>query len=192
MKAVNFFLGTAVVTVMGAIIQPVSAVTMTFDNQSSFQAAAGATISEDFNTFTTEAFFNDAPLDVGDFTLSVTEPATSEGRNGISQTPLFPEFELDGTPQVNTLIFGDSGSSFQIQFDQPITAFGADFGGISDDRITQLTFGTEVIDVPERDPGFFGIVTDTPFSLLSFQPGDGQNDGFSLDNIEYAPVPFRI
>ena len=73
-------------------------------------------------------------------------------------------------------------------FDFPITAFGANWAGISDSRITSFNIGGTILDIPNLNGGFFGFVSDMPFSASLLFLSSGAADGFGIDNVVYSSV----
>ena len=128
----KFGLGYFLATCLGLAIQINTAnagVVTVHTSRADFNAVAGATTLEDFNSFTSEVDFLTAPLDVGDFTISTTN--TFAARNFIDLPPVqFTDFDIDGTNVVNAFL--ENGDTLFLTFDVPITAFGADFGNLND------------------------------------------------------------
>ncbi|NES04638.1 MAG: PEP-CTERM sorting domain-containing protein [Okeania sp. SIO2F4] len=190
-NAVNFLRSTtvkslasiAVLSTLSAGIAEAANFT-TFTDRADWEAAVGSFSEEDFNDFTTEVSFEQSSLDVGDFTL-VGLGSRSFGRNFIDVPPAqFSVFNIDGTPNVNALAFFSDAT--RLDFDSPITAFGADFAAISNGFFTtEFVIGSDAIDIPDTPLGFFGFVSDMSFSEILFQ---GTGDGFSFDNVVYGQV----
>ena len=182
-------LGYVLATCLGLVIQvsTANAGVITHTSRADFDAATGATIVEDFNSFTTEVDFRTDPLDVGDFTISTTSPSLV--RNFIEIPPFqFTQLGVDGTNIINALV--SSGVSLSLTFDAPITAFGADFGQINDGFIrTEILAGGETFVPPvggSNEARFFGFTSDTAFTTVEFV--GLENDGFGIDNVTFAPA----
>ncbi|MEM8637485.1 MAG: PEP-CTERM sorting domain-containing protein [Cyanobacteria bacterium P01_G01_bin.54] len=166
------------------------ALVTTYTDRAAFQAAAGTTVLEDFNSFTEDASFaGGGVLDVGDFTLSGTSPFPAFNLVDVPPDNTISAFRIDGTPFVSTIT--NTVDSFTIEFESEISAFGAEFNYISDDSLSRvrttsvdLGLGEPSIEIPFLQPGFFGFVSDTKFSSLTFTSNTG--DTWSLDNVEYA------
>lgn len=184
-------------TVLG-ISAPANALNFnTFTDRASWEAAVGGSFSEeDFNSFTVDTSFdNGSSVDVGDFTLNGFGDCCSND-NKVDASP-FSFGGVDGTSYVVGQVNNTGSTFFNMTFNSAITAFGAEFDRISDDRITQLVADSEApINIPDITSGFFGIVADGSFSTLAFQPGDSQFDRFGMDNVVYASssasVPFEF
>ena len=74
-------------------------------------------------------------------------------------------------------------------FDFPITAFGANWAGISDGgRITSFDIAGTILAFPEINGGFFGFVSDIAFSGPLLFLSAGAPDGFGIDNVVYSAV----
>jgi hypothetical protein len=164
-----------------------------FTDRALFDAAAGATSSENFNSVVGEPSFNGSDLTVGDLTLRNDNTIS---RGYIDQPPAeFSVFNIDGTANAN--IFTDTNRSFTLGFSSAITAFGADFGGMNDglQRSVFNVLGDDIF-APIQSGNtvqFFGFISDMAFSSLSIFDVNDEGDGFSMDNVSYgttiAPVP---
>ena len=178
-----------VIALLIALAGQAQAATITeFTSRAAFDLAVGPTTTEDFNSFVVETPFHTIPLDVGDFTLSMTgTPVTTSGRNRIDlPPPLFSVFDVDGTNIANVLTTSDD--SFFITFDVPTTAFGADFASWNDGflRTDVVVDGIDVLTPPVGGGStvrFYGFSSDTPFTTVRFRGLD--NDGYGIDNVSY-------
>lgn len=162
----------------------------TFADRNTFQAAAGNVATEAFNSFTSETSFNHAPLTIGAFTLSMSgTPSGVPGypRNRIEIPPFpFEGLNVDGTPDVNVLL--TPGTSFSLAFENPVSAFAADFAGLQTGPVlydiwTDIVIGNNVL-TPATNSKFFGLISDTPFSVVEFRPR--HYTGFGMDNVSYS------
>ncbi|WP_293155107.1 hypothetical protein [Okeania sp. SIO2C9] len=166
----------------------------TFTDRAAWEAAVGSFSEEDFNDFTEDTSFNGSSLDVGDFTLI----------NDLFQIPtanfINTSFTvIDGTPNVDVVAFPSSFSRVELNFDSPITAFGADFQSVSEGNFTtQFVIGSDTIDIPDTPLGFFGFVSDMSFSemLLEGPIVEGFVDRLRFDNVVYeqasTPEPVSV
>ena len=185
-----------------------AAVIGTFTTRAAFDAATSSTQMEDFNEFRADLAFHTTPVDVGPFTLSLgifeSSIQRDSNRNKIDVPPVaFPVFNVDGSPIVNVLTSW-TGDSIRLTFDEPITAFGADFANMN----TPVSFapgiarthifldGVDSVVPPntvESEVRFFGFVTDLPFTELAFDaPNTNVSNGFGMDNVSFgfgAPEP---
>ncbi len=180
---------TLAMVVWGLFASSTEAAVITYTTRASFDAAAGPTALETFNTIPTETRFHTVPLDVGDFTLSMIGNVNTR-RNYIDLVPhQFSQFNIDGSANAN--VFTDSGESLFLTFDVPIKAFGSDLGNLNDDLIrTHIVADGNVLVPPLADgdtPRFFGLVSDTEFMTVEFR--GVRNDGFSIDNVSYSRIP---
>ncbi|MEM8637484.1 MAG: PEP-CTERM sorting domain-containing protein [Cyanobacteria bacterium P01_G01_bin.54] len=167
---------------------PAEALVTTYTDRAAFQSAAGTTVLEDFNGFTEDiSFSGGGVVDVGDFTLSGTSVFIPSALNMIDAPP-DSGFSINGTSFVSAVT--NSNDSLTIEFASAISAFGADFSYISNSpaSITSIDWGLgePAIEIPALRPGFFGFVSDTEFSTLTFTSNG--IDTWSMDNIEYALV----
>ena len=182
---------------------------VTFTDRSAFQAAAGTTATEDFNTAPIGHFVDtssfagifDDGLDFDDFTLSSTGPNPGRISVGTYTAVSGPvPFNIDGTNFiVASKYFSDT---LTFNFHTAITAFGFDqnnyfepiptgFFGLNMDSITLdgLSFFVN------NPSDFFGFTSDTPFNSIQFNEFGVSlaEDDYGIDNIEYSvsavPVP---
>ena len=173
-----------------------AAVVEVFTERALFDAAVGPTLAEDFNTFESDTPFHTSAVDVGPFTLSMTgSPLTDGTRNKIDVPPLEePVMNVDNTTVAQALT--TDGTTFLITFEDPITAFGADFAALNEDvdRTQIIVDGTDILALPVtagNTVGFFGFQTDSPFTTLEFVTSSLERplDGYSLDNVAFSPIP---
>ena len=149
------------------------------------------------------SFDDGGSVNAGDFTLNGFGNCCT-GSNKIDTSPFSFSDSVNGTPYVVGQVNNTGTTFFNITFSSAITSFGAEFESISEfnsfdgTRITQLVADSEsTINIPEiSSTGFFGIVGDSSFSTLSFQPGDSKFDRFGMDNVVHsstsASVPFEF
>ncbi|MEM6828113.1 MAG: PEPxxWA-CTERM sorting domain-containing protein [Pseudomonadota bacterium] len=185
----NFAAAAAIATVFAA---PLSAATTIYTDRASFNNAVLQSDFVDFNDVPSQVNFRTSPFDAGPFTLQGS--GSGQGtRNFIDIQPLqFNTFNVDGTTVANLLANGNSSVTFT--FDNPITAFGADFGSINDEVLrTQLNTGSDIVTpvvTPVSAVQFFGFTSDTAFTSLVFESAAPNGDGFSVDNVSIgAAVP---
>lgn len=173
------------------------AVPVTYTNEANFLAAIGgaADVVEDFNSFLSDQSFRNTSFDVGPFTLSSSGSNQNAGtQNQVDTTPFsFGNFSnVNGTTHAHFFITTLSGgTTASIQFDSPLTAFGATFKELAND--TNITFTTQS-GAKTLTPGiglgvgFFGFVLDPGETLtsLTFVRGGGGGDGFGMDDVLLA------
>ena len=169
-----------------------SAVSLTaYTDRSAWEAAVGSFILEDFESFTSATPYITSPVDVGDFTVSVSGENFGSIWHNIG--PVSNGNDVNGSAQLNAATGSTGGTT--LAFDFSIFAFGADWGGVSDNRVTSLIVGGEALAIPSLSPGFFGFVADAAFSSLLLQLTSGSADGFGLDDAVYStgvnavPIP---
>jgi len=185
------------------------ATAVTFTNLALFQAAAGATVLEDF---TAAAPFNATgafgPTAYTGFSLTGNGNGNQIGVHsaalgGVLQPPLPASFAgqqffgwasaTGGPGTIGTLTF---------TFVNPIKAFGFDwFNTDTNDRYKVTVLGVDYSDPPFSTipaqgvaaTGFFGIVSDTPFTTLTISnvifSGNITDEGFDNVRTSAAPVP---
>jgi hypothetical protein len=152
-----------------------------FDDRLLFEAAAGATTTETYNTYASDVNLVGATEDVGPFTMDGT---TLTGTSRI-ETDGSASFNVDGTAFWRGI--GISGSMV-FNFDTAITAFGVDLFAINDGtERTRISIGAETFFLPVVSGNtfsFFGVTSDTPFSTISFNLLAGEDAG--IDNVTFA------
>lgn len=159
-----------------------SAVTV-YTDRAAWEAAVGGTFSEqNFNSFTTGTSYQTVPVNVGDFSVSMT--GSDFGFIWHNIGPDSTGNNVNGTPQINAAT-GDVGGT-TLAFTSAIYAFGGNWAGISDGRTTSLDIDGTDFAIPNLNGGFWGVVSDAPFSSSFLQLTAGAADGFGLDNVVYA------
>ncbi|MEM8784077.1 MAG: hypothetical protein AAGE65_14650 [Planctomycetota bacterium] len=163
-----------------------------------------------FDEFTSDVAFEDAPLDVGPFTLrtDVAEPFDTGISNRIDAAPFADDsinngVPVNGTPYarvgVNNDLFDRGDTTVSIVFDEPILAWGADFTAAATRELLDLALFTDPNEPPVLVPvtvnaGFFGFVldaTDAGVTEVQFRSRltlDG-TEFFGLDNVRFASIP---
>ena len=153
-----------------------------YTNRAAWEAAVGGLFAEqDFDSYTSPVSYEFSPIDVGDFTVSVSGSTFGTGWHQIGP-PTFND--VNGTPDINAATGATGGTSFTFDFN--INAFGANWGGISDSRVTSINVGGTIVAIPNLDGGFWGLTSDTPFSTSLLFLSSGAADGFAMDNVVYS------
>ncbi len=158
-----------------------------YNDRASWEAAVGGSfIEEDFNSFASRVSYQNAPVDVGDFTVSLT--GSTFGPQWHSVGPAHNQNNVNGTGQLNFATGAEGGTT--LAFDFGITAFGGYWDGPSDARVTNIKVGDAEVSIPEDfadgSPIFFGFVADEVFTEELFFLFSGAADGFALDDAVYA------
>jgi hypothetical protein len=189
---------TALLATTLSFSAPVHALSFTvFTNQAAFTTAAGSLSTENFNSFTNDASFNNgATVNLTDFSLIGFGNVFDA--NKIDALPSdFSTLSIDGTP----FIVGQAQPSlgFNATFNSPITAFGATFNGISNSGTTQLRVGSDIVgiitSIADGSTGFYGFIANGSFSTITFENANLNGDTFGADNFLYGtvtPVPFEF
>lgn len=158
-----------------------------FDDRTEFLAATLQTATESFDGWVKDTGFHTNAVDVGAFTLSMT-PGAGTIYNLIDAPPQKSNStNINGTTHL--MVFTDTGIDLTFSFDQPITAFGADFKGINDEfERTQFSADGSFITVPGEPVNlqltFFGFTSDTPFDSLTFH--GVRNDIYGIDDVTFG------
>ncbi|HEY0446857.1 MAG TPA: PEPxxWA-CTERM sorting domain-containing protein [Allosphingosinicella sp.] len=190
----RFKIFAAAAVSLASLSAPAASAIIVYTDRAAFGAAAGFLQTETFNGFTSDTSFQTAALDVGAFTLAGFGPSQFD-RNFIDiPPPLAPPFDIDGTAVVNAVTHTSSG--FDIFFDSPISAFGADFAALQNGFArTQIIVAGQSLQPPVQAADtlqFYGFTSDTAFTSVRFI-GTGLNDsitdGFSMDNVSFGGVP---
>jgi hypothetical protein len=170
-------------------LSPAYAAPVTFADRTAWQTALGGPVSfsVDFNSYSEDAYFNTAPLDIGPFTMSSIGSAPSD-RNLVDVPPYnVPGSGVDGTPDMEIYVEGALMAS--MAFDVPINAWFGDFYAAGNGLPLMITLisssGSSDIFVPGigNDYVSFGFI-DTGAQYTQIILSNTVNDGFSLDNID--------
>ncbi|WP_395345193.1 PEP-CTERM sorting domain-containing protein [Ningiella sp. W23] len=166
-----------------------NAALVSFTDRSAFDAAAGATSIEDFDSFTIDTQFHTGTLDVGDFSLSMTS-TPSTNFNIIDVPPLAnAESDVNGSANMRVFTNGNLGVDLMFMFDTAISSFGADFRSLNDEIArTEIVVGGEVLTLPiasgSGQASFYGFTSDTAFTSVIFR--GIVNDVYGIDNVTYG------
>jgi hypothetical protein len=186
-----------------AFSSPANALTFTiFTNEAAFRTAAGSLSTETFNSFTSDTSFRSSAVNLTDFNLASigTIPVN---RNSIDSPPLsIGQQNINGTTQLDAIT--GNGFGFNVNFNSPITAFGATFNGTSNTVATsRLRVGPDVVgtitNIATGSTGFYGFIANANgnFTTITFEAAtvNAANDIFGADNFLYTsvtPVPFEF
>lgn len=157
-----------------------------YNDRSAWEAAVGGLfLEEDFTGFNGVSY-EFAPVDVGDFDVSVA--GTTFGSTFHNIGPQTSGNDVNGTAQI-TAATGDVGGT-SLSFDFPISALGGYWDGVSDDRVTSFDVGGTILAIPSIEGGgFFGFVSSEAFTTELLFLSSGEADGFAIDNVVYSMVP---
>ena len=187
------------------IVSQAAAQVTTHNNRVAWQAAAAPNGGEDFNSFVADATFQNVAVPISNGSV-LGEPGSNGGEtNKIDVLPaeLLATYIIDNSP----LLLGDvvSSQKITIAFTTPVTAWGADFKGISDGGPTVRDTRISVYDNSNNLLG--SVLTSSSNSgvdlqFYGFTLGAGQsasrlelrnlttsNDVFGLDNSQFTLVP---
>lgn len=181
---------TVLITVFLALVSSSIAAPITFTNQANYLAAIGgsADISEDFNSYTSDASFQNGTVDVGPFSLSSSGPFHNKLNIIDVKDFSFPDGTIDPNDSPYAGIFTETtatgSTSMTWTFDDPIDAFGAVFREV--DPTTLISFATSAGSgsiMTGIMNGFFGFVLDPGQSITSFTFTTPVKDGFGVDDV---------
>lgn len=173
--------------IAGLMSATANAAIISYTDRTSFDAAAGATTIENFESFAVESAFHTSPLDVGDFSLSMTGSPRTDF-NFIDIPPAqASETDVNGTNGMRVLTSNTVDLVFT--FDSAITAFGADFMSLNDViNRTDVGVDGQTLSIPIASssglPSFFGFTSDTAFTTVTFH--GLVNDAYGVDNVTYT------
>ena len=159
-----------------------------YTTKSSFDAAAGTTAIQTFNSFTADTFFAPTPVVLPGFTLSATSVSINNG-NKID----VPPFEFPASIDGSTAVFGFVGSGITVTFTftTPILSFGAGFDDLNTPGTTTISAAGQTLTPPMTVSGqmtFYGFVSTTPFTTVTFA-NNATTDGFYMDNLQFGLAP---
>jgi hypothetical protein len=207
-----------------------SAALEVYDVESNFNTdinvkGLGPTVSQDFDGFSSDTPFHTTSVNVGiglaQMTVSLeTDPMVSPSMgpnvNTVDTGELGLGQPLNGTPYLSMTLLsrgdGTAGDSLVLQFDRPISAFGAMFREVNDpidgsndprsvffiDGVSVT--GSPVVDDPSMDsPRFIGFIDDmNPFDEVRIQATNA-DETFAIDDVLIAtgeanliPVPAAL
>lgn len=185
----SHFVALSVIVGGAFITNDVMAAYAIYTDETQFRLASGPLELETFNSQIDDTPFHTTPLNVGDFTVSMTGfPTTGNNRNLVDAPPLYlPDFDIDGSTLLNVLTF--STDSLYLTFDAPISSFGVYLGNFNDSRVRTsiIVAGSTTEPAPGGatvDVRFFGIVSSSLFDTVEFRGID--NDGYGIDNVLYG------
>ncbi len=168
---------------LGGLVAQAQAAVVVFNDRAAWEAAVGGTFTEqNFNSYVSSTSYEAAAVDVGDFSVSVTGETFGTIWHNIG--PVSNGNNVNGTGQINAATGSTGGTT--LAFDSPISAFGADWAGISDSRVTSIDIGGVILAIPNLNGGFWGVVSDSPFTANFLFLSSGPADGFGIDNVVYA------
>lgn len=188
MRAIQLY--TVLLSTLFVSINAANAAIVKHEDFSSFDSATSSLQTEGFDGIASDTLFNSSPLALGDFSLSVTNPADLGGigadRNLIDVTP-FIDSPGTGSPDFSSPIAYvriDSGTmtSLIFTFNTAINAFGAYFEDLSVGS-AEILLGSETAPSYTSATGFLGFTSSDPFTVVTFQTDS--NNTFYFDNVQY-------
>lgn len=193
--------------VIGSVLAALPAITLasnlTFTSEAAFDAAAGATVLESFESLTAQVRATGTPVVTSLFTLS--SPAAGLGvLNGpTSPQDGFGAFATDGVNYVSAYRPNEPLGTLTFDLTASALAFGLDLTDIevtgSQIRISTdvgffaggVTLETVSANNANGSLRFFGITQDQAFSRV-FLTITGNDEAAGLDSIKVAPAPVPL
>ena len=156
-----------------------------FVDRTNFEAALSAPTVDTFDDVAADIVLSTTPTARPGYSLSVTPFTSSIGTVSISLPPngyLTSSTAIAGhLHQQNALIF---------EFSSPVAGLGFDYGGFDATLEMQVGDSNETVPFTGSYPnGFFGFVSDTPFTTARILNVSGANSDFDLDNVTFSSVP---
>ncbi len=179
---------------LGIVAAPgaASALVTTYEDEAAFLSAAGSVKTETFDGFVTDTSFHSSPLDVGDFVIVASAPSVPTNFNKIDATPN----DAYNLGSAHAKLGIQDGETVTLTFDAPITAFGADFYAVNDGELrSQIVAAGESVALPvvaDEVYRFYGLVSDTPFSVLTFVAIADVSEGMAFDNVTYSSASAAV
>lgn len=184
------FLLSIAIAAAGWIFGPTNAAAgpLTFTSPIGYTNTLGGEIDigVTFDDFSSDAFFQNASLDVGPLTLSSSGPA----HNSLNKVEVFPNtFEIisPGPTSYAALYLRNSVSgstTVTLTFDNPIDAFAGTFREM--DRNTVISYTTQMgsqMVTPGISNGFFGFILESGQFISNLVFSTPVEDGFGLDSL---------
>jgi len=175
-----------------AALAPATAPAATFvkyTDRAAFTAAAGTVKKETFNSITSDVDLSGGH-DMGDFTMTNMRPNGPLGMSKIDAVPFDAGYTgLNGSTYVLSSVYslGTTYSSFLvIEFDEAVTAFGANFTSGSGSQVFLTVDGETLNGGAEEPGGFYGFVSDTPFTRLVLRAREGSGFTYTFDDMTYS------
>lgn len=169
-------------------VSPASLQAATFTrylDRDAFTAAAGSVAVETFNGYAASTRIG-AGLDADKFIVVETQYGFYGGGSQIA--PGTRPGNINGTNFLEASLY-DAGAAYgsylTFTFDKPITAFGGNWASGSIDTIYLDVLGQQVDQRVASSGGFFGFVSDTPFTTVIMRSRQS-NHSASLDNLTFS------
>lgn len=124
---------------------------ITYTSESAWDTAVGASVTEDFNSITTETSFRTSPVTVGNMTFSGFTPSHPDF-NEIGTTDPFFGFTSTNVRIATSSVAGDQA---RIDFVTGVSAWGADIANLEPVRASSFT----VFDAGDNALGTFNSYT---------------------------------
>lgn len=198
--------GIAAVATLAATPSVTLAVVNSFNDRTSFNAAAGAgQLTENFSGFAADTPFRTAPVPANGFVISQEGTNTTNFRNFIDVPP-FLATDNNGTTHASSYTNfpegGAPGTQVRLTFPVPARAVGADFYNttLSEGLVLDVFSGTTMIGsfpIPlvANTGVFFGVAGNAGENITSvllrsqiLTPGTG-GEGYGMDDVAVALVP---
>lgn len=193
--------------VIGSVLAALPAITLasnlTFTSEAAFDAAAGGTVLESFESLTAQVRATGTPVVTSLFTLSSPVAGLGVLNGPTSPQDGFGAFATDGVNYVSAYRPNEPLGTLTFDLAAPALAFGFD---LTDIEVTggQIRISTDVgffaggvtLETVSANNAngslrFFGITQDQAFSRV-FLTITGNDEAVGLDSIKVAPAPVPL
>lgn len=174
------------------------AAVVTFQSKNLFEDVSGDLQFENFNADAQNQSFQNRSITIGELTFfaDVNSGVSALTFNKVAKPP-FPTAS-DSALAINAVnrsafihVGLREGDTFTMAFLEPIYKFGTSLGSINDSSTrTSISVAGETFLLNPRPVGatrFFGLISDTPFSSITFSATG--SDGFGIDNVLFSNEP---
>jgi hypothetical protein len=165
-----------------SISRQASAVTNTYPNRAAWGAAAGAAVTEDFESIPL-VIVPQAGGVIATPNFNIVIDA-NHGDVGIVSSGF-----INGSNEFNGDVHGDSDPRFNtFQFNQPVTSFAADLGLVDEGGLLEVSIAGSTFAI-SNSADFFGMTSTVPFTQVDIRTTGSIAEFYSADNISFTLVP---